>query len=475
MLTIRFARLLRSTVVSIALACLAGGCAAAPPRDYCFSPSGSDDAGDGSPARPFQSIAKANVLSLHPGDRVLFEAGQTFPGAFRLDSASGNAEHPIVIGSYGAGRASIDAGDEIGLSIHNASNITVRDLVIFGAGQGRNWGAGVAFFNDLPGAVKLDNICIEDVDVSGFQFDGILVRGMSSDGSRGGFRHVRIVRCKAHHNLHTGIYVTGWWKPTATDYANEDVTVSECEASENAGDPDSPWESRLGSGIFIECVHGGLIEHCVARGNGRLCRGQGGGPVGIWTSIASDVVIQCNASTDNHTAGHFDGGGFCLDGGVIHSVMQYNKSENNDGSGFGVYAFEGSPPTAGNVIRANSSVNDGRRNSYAGIHVWNGGAGVSDIEIDHNAITLSAPIEGQPRAVWIQGGASNVKVHDNVLTTTGRSTRAIEIAADQTDIRFQHNEYHCQFPAGAVTRGEKTYAASAAWEQGGESGDKVAR
>ncbi len=246
---------------------------------------------------------------------------------------------------------------------------------------------------------------------------------MSGDGSRGGFRHVRIVRCKSHHNLHTGIHVTGWWKPGAADYANEDVYIGECEASENSGDPDSPWENRSGSGIFVEGAKGVLIEHCLANGNGKLCKGQGGGPVGIWAAIASDVVIQCNKSADNHTTGRFDGGGFCLDGGVVHSVLQYNVSANNDGSGFGIFAFEGAPLTVHNIIRGNSSFNDGRRNGYAGIHVWNGGAGVSDTEIDHNTITMTSAETGVPRAVWIQGGASDVRVHDNVLIAMGRPTR----------------------------------------------------
>lgn len=457
-------------IIAVAFACMTTGCAAAPPRDYCFSPAGNDDGGDGSAARPYQSIAKANTLSLHPGDRVLFEAGKTFAGNFRMENDGGTARQAIVIGSYGDGRARIDAADGIGITVHNAGGVTVRDLVIFGAGRGFNAGAGVAFFNDLNGSVKLENIRVEDVDVSGFQYEGILVRGMANDGSRSGYRHVQIVGCKSHHNLHTGIYVTGWWKPGASDYANEDVFIGQCEASENTGDPDVPWENRSGSGIFVEAARGALIEHCLARGNGRLCNGQRGGPVGIWASIASDVVIQCNLSSDNHTTGHFDGGGFCLDGGVVHSVMQYNKSESNDGSGFGVFAFDGAPLTAHNVIRGNISINDGRRNGYAGVHLWNGGTGVSDIEIDHNQITLSAADSGSPRAVWIQEGISDVKVHDNVLTTTGQVERAIEIAADVRNVSFQHNEYHCEHVTGAVVWGGKTYLASPDWEQAASGG-----
>lgn len=461
---VHIGRVAGALMALIALVCV--GCAAAPPpgRDYCFSPSGSDEAGDGSALHPWQSIFKANTLALHPGDRVLFEGGQTFLGNLRLEqSAAGLPQKPVVVSSYGAGRATIDAGDDIGVCVHNAGNIRVSNLVVYGSGRGRNWGAGVAFFNTLVGSRKLENVSIEDVDVSGFQFEGILVRGMSDDGSRGGYRHVRIVRCKSHQNLHTGIYVTGWWKPGADDYANEDVYIAQCDASENTGDPAAPWENRSGSGIFVEATDGAVIEHCLASGNGTLCRGNTGGPVGIWTSIAQNVTIQRNKSVGNRSGGRFDGGGFCLDGGVVNSVVQYNVSQDNDGSGYGVFAFEGSPLTAHNIIRGNKSVDDGRRNGYAGIHLWSAGAGVKDIEIALNDVHMSGADLISPRAIWIQAGASDVRVHDNRIVATA-GAKAVEVSAGQTGVRFHGDTYQTEGSGDVVDWEGKRFTAGAAWE-----------
>jgi hypothetical protein len=440
-------------------------CAAAPPRDYYFSPSGGDLDGDGTASHPYQSIEKANGLSLNPGDRVLFQGGQSFAGNLELVSQSaGTAQLPVVIGSYGNGRATIDAEAGTGISVHNAGGVTVRDLIVRGDGRGRNSGEGVAFFNDLPFATKLDDVRVENVDASGFGFDGMLVRGMSSDGSRGGYRRVRIIGCKSHDNLRSGIMVTGWWQNGARDYANRDVYIGYCQASENSGDPDSPDENRSGSGIFVEASDGVVIEHCLANGNGRQCAGLRGGPVGIWCSVAKNAVMQFNRSSDNHTCGRYDGGGFCFDGGVVDSVLQFNLSTNNDGSGYGVYAFEGSPATCHDVIRCNVSTNDGRRNGYAGIHLWNGGGGIRDVEIDHNSITVSAAQPLEPRCIWFQTSAPDVRVHDNLFATIGQGVRCVDVASAESSMQFHGNQYRSTNGVSDVRWNNSTFAADSAWE-----------
>jgi hypothetical protein len=446
------------------LTLLSPGCAAAPPRDYCFSPTGDDSAGDGTAARPYQTIDKANSLTVNPGDRILFQAGEKFTGNLELDSHGGTEKLPVIIGSYGQGRAAIDAEEGSAVAVHNAGGVIVRDLIVYGSGRGMNWGAGVVFFNDKIWGAHLDDIRIENVDASGFQFEGILVRGMAEDGSSGGYRHVRIVGCKSHHNLHTGIFITGWWHKGSTSYANQDVYIGYCETSENSGDPDSPDETRSGSGIFVEAADGVVIEHCLARGNGRLCAGLRGGPVGIWCSICRNALIQFNKSCDNHTCGSYDGGGFCLDGGVLDSTVQFNASENNDGSGYGVYAFDGSPPTVHNTVRWNTSSNDGRRNGYAGIHLWNGGGGVRDVDITHNTVTTSSVADAPPRCVWLQSETDDVRFHDNLFATAGASVRCVESAAPQDSVLFYGNQYLSTGSPPAVYWNGVTCTANAAWE-----------
>jgi len=58
-----------------------------------------------------------------------------------------------------------------------------------------------------------------------------------------------------------------------------------------------------------------------------------GGGVGIWAWDSNDIVIQHNIAHHNRT-GSYDGGGFDLDGGVSNSIMHYNLSYENDGSGY---------------------------------------------------------------------------------------------------------------------------------------------
>src|SRR5690554_1405713 len=75
---------------------------------YYFSSSSGDDSRSASQAQnsstPWKSIDKLNEIfkTLKPGDRVLFNRGETFFGTINI-SASGSPGNPIVIGAYGSG------------------------------------------------------------------------------------------------------------------------------------------------------------------------------------------------------------------------------------------------------------------------------------------------------------------------------------------------------------------------------------
>src|SRR5579863_5449079 len=57
-----------------------------------------------------KTVDEVNRLSLGPGDSVFFRGGRTFDGTVRIHS-SGRQGHPVWIGSYGAGKATINGGD----------------------------------------------------------------------------------------------------------------------------------------------------------------------------------------------------------------------------------------------------------------------------------------------------------------------------------------------------------------------------
>lgn len=199
-----------------------------------------------------------------------------------------------------------------------------------------------------------------------------------------------------------------------------------------------------GDGIVFGSVSGGIIERSLAHDNGAL----GFGGIGIWTYDSTSVTIQDNESYNNHTSGGTDGGGFDLDGGTSNSVLQYNYSHGNDGAGLGLYQYSGAPAWSGNTVRYNISENDGRKNSYSGIQLWNGGSGLSGAEIYNNTIYVSPAATGRPRAVFVQTATTNVHVRNNILFTTG-GLPLIDVASGQSGLLFQGNDYYAN--GGTVT------------------------
>jgi hypothetical protein len=412
------------------------GCASAPPRDYYYSTHGDDSSGDGSLLRPLRSMAKAGALSLNPGDRMLFEGGAVFDGNLVLNQhGAGRPEQPVYIGSFGNGRATIRAGEGTGVQVRNAGGVIIENLVIEGAGSTRNLGSGVQFVNERSGRDRrLKFVRVKNVEAHGFGLEGIHLDALGESG----FEDVRIENCLAYDNARCGIYVAGP-RERWDVYPHANVYVGNCVARDNPGDPDAPEQNRSGSGIFLTGVDGGVIENCAASGNGRRCRADRGGPMGIWASESNRIIIQSCRSTGNRTGGAHDGGGFGFDGGMTYSILQYNYSSDNDGSGFGLFEYPGAKPWHDNTVRYNVSVDDGRRNGYAGLHVWNGDGVFRDAWIYHNTVVVS-PAKGAkvPCALWIQSETTGLRIMNNIFCTApGMSI--MDIAPGQRSILLAGN------------------------------------
>ena len=408
---------------------------------YYVRASGSDSDSGLSAAHPWKTLARVNAQAYRPGDRILLFGGDAFDGGLRFDQKSqGRPGHPIILASYGKGRATIRAGAESGLTIENAGNWTVRDLVLVGAKRKTNRGSGVKFSNTQPGAAKLANIRIENVEAHGFGKEGICAAGEPKDRSQSGYENVRITHCLAYDNAYYGIYVVGVWDANSKSYANRNVRIDYCVAHDNPGDPNYT-QNHSGNGILLDDVETGRIEYCVAYENGALCNCPIGGPVGIWAHAANHVTIQHCASFRNKTGRSVDGGGFDFDGGVTNSVMQYNYSSGNYGAGYLLYNYADAPHEFHhNIVRFNISENDGRCNNYGGIVIGNDGSGVHDLEIYHNTVYIGATnIGGHPKTIEIRN-AAHIHVRNNLLVSAG-GVPAAQITDKQTDIVFQGNAY----------------------------------
>jgi len=420
---------------------------------YYISAFGQDTNSGTSPAAAWKTIARANNQSLNPGDQLLFQGGTTFSGTIFFDHLEGGTTtNPIVVSSYGSGRATIHGGNTNAFYAYNCAGLIVSNLNFLGSGRTTNHNSGIEFYNDGGGASKmLEFLRVDQVDVSGFGYVGVVVGGWNGTNA---YRDVRITHTDTHDNANAGIQ-------TYAQFLNlhSNVYVGWCRSWNNPGITNNI--GNTGNGIVLGQVNNAVIERCVAWTNGWL----GDAGIGIWCFDSTKVTIQFCESHRNRTAGTHDGGGFDLDGGTTSSVMQYNYSHDNDGAGFGVYEYVGAPPHSNNIIRFNISENDGRKNSYAGMQFWNGASGIRDLQVYNNSIFISPPVSGTARAILLQTTVSNVFFRNNLFITTG-GARLIEAINNQPGVLFQGNNYWSSGGAFSIRWTGTTYASLNAWRTG---------
>lgn len=322
-------------------------------RNYYVSENG-NDSNDGSKEHPLKTIDKLNTIPLHGADTIYFNAAQTFTGQLVIDSSkAGLPGKPLVITSYGNTNAIIDAGNTTALTVTNSSFIKVYNLNFTGAGRKEgNTKDGVA-------VLYSHDITLDDINIQGFQKAGLFIYS-SLD--------IKVTKVYAYNNGFAGIFINGDYQKRNSNR----IYLGECKAENNPGDPTN-LTNHSGNGIIAGNCKNLLIEYCTATNNGWDMPRIGNGPVGIWCYEADSVIIQHCISYRNKTSkGSDDGGGFDLDGGVTNSVIQYCLSYENDGSGYGIFQYDGASNWHDNTIRYCISENDGAvSTARAGVLIWN--------------------------------------------------------------------------------------------------------
>ncbi len=372
-------------------------------------------------ARAEVFAAKSSDLSTLYVDDVSL---RSLPNGIVLDANdSGSAKYPVIISTYGRKKpAKISAGNGTGISLVNASNIVVTNLMIVGTwnaltGEGPSSGVGIDVVNTLPGDVKLSNITIGAVESKGFRWGGIRVWG---NNGKSGYSNVDITKNRVRWNGDAGIIVSGAFDATSTAYSNSKIYVTYNRVSNNTGIIDKG--TNTGSGIEIVDVDGALVQGNIVYQNGQFQDNSDGGPVGIWAFDSNAVTMQYNESFENHASATSakDGGGLDLDGGVTNSVMQYNYSHDNDGPGFLAVQFAGFRPSGHNVIRYNITQNDARCFGYGGITL-SGNSDLKDVLIEHNTVYVDPSPYTNTSALRLIGIGTGVQIRNNIFVTTGNA------------------------------------------------------
>ncbi|MGC0405834.1 hypothetical protein RKD27_008478 [Streptomyces sp. SAI-126] len=408
-------------------------------RNFYVSPQG-DDGNDGrTPQSAWRTLRHADALRFRPADRLRLQGGARFRGTLSIGQGdAGDPRRPVVIESYGKGRATILASGSRAIEVHNTSGVALRDLVVVGDAAAYRTQDGIAFVSDLPGDRKLPYVRVSGVEVKNFR-NGIRLHG-GKEAS--GFRDVLISDTSLHTNQDAGLVADGpAFDADAPAYAHEDVTVSGVTAFDNVGDPQAS-ERNTGSGIVLGSIRRGRVEQSVAHDNGELSSPDAmEGPEGIWTYDSTRMTLQKNVSYGNRTGSRVDGGGFGLDNNVSHSVMQYNLAYGNDGAGFLAYSAVANTAQTGNTIRYNISHDDSRKlQEYGGIVAF--GSRVTNLAIYHNTVLITANGAVRAPALRLEPSLGSVTVRNNVFVTDGPPIVASQNAFLPSDVTMQGNDYY---------------------------------
>lgn len=428
-------------------------------RRYYISPHGDDSSDASSPARAWRTLERARAVTFKPGDQILLKGGARFPGSIRLGpAAAGDPANPVVIASFGSGRATIEAAGVSAITVFDTEGVEIHDLVLTGDRATYRSAGGIKLYSDLPGDRKLDHVVISDFEVTGFQ------NGIEIGGGRGatGFRDVAIRDGALHGNRDAGLITYGPpFDPAAPRYAHESVSVSGVQAFDNPGNPDD-HELNSGSGVVLGSVRGAVVEHSAAYDNGARCNARTG-PVGIWAYDSANLVIQHNVAFRNRTAGDTDGGGFDLDQNVSSSVLQYNLSYENSGAGYLIYSDLHNAAHTGNVVRFNISGNDGRNSSFYGaISVF---GTVSDVQVYHNTVVVSGNGPNLPAALALHGPLSRIAIRNNLLVGNGTQPLSASDEFRVDRVLLQGNDLFAAHGQWRVGWGDATFAGMADWRE----------
>lgn len=422
---------------------------------YYVSISGNDSNDGLSPATAWQTLGHVSDQSYSAGDQILLEGGSTFIGQLSLDAANsfGTALNPIVINSYGSGRATINNTVSPGIYVYNAAGIEIRNLIFDGGDTSTTVynsfdDSAIYFYRDINNAGWAEHIVVDSVEVSGF------VWGVQFGADNFGFDDIRVTNCVVHDSRDGGVLC---WSNGFSPTVHTNVYFGNLHCYNHPGRPGGGTPVA----ISVGAANGYVVENCTVHDVGVL-NDNSYGAVGIGGYDSQNGIIQHNLAYDIKTSGTTDGVAFNFDVGEQNSIMQYNLAYNCYGSGYLLYAGA-DDPQSGCIVRYNVSWNNARKLAHYGEMLVSGS--VSSAKIYNNTMIATDNATGSPGTVMLMNGVSDIKFYNNLLINLGAGHVVSAPSAYNTaTVLFQGNAYRNTSGATTFKWGSPTYSSLATWQ-----------
>jgi hypothetical protein len=419
---------------------------------YYVSPSGNDSNNGTSPSAPWKTIGRVNTADLNPGDSVNFLGGATFSGSTPLifqSSDAGTAAQPVVITSYGGGRATISmTGNQNAVDGQHTGGFRISNINFVGSGWANNSKSGIWFHTWSSGALQY--LHIDNVSITGFGAYGITVQA-SHAGST--FRDVEVTHSDLSGNKIGGFETVGPGANGADHSARTIIGVylAYLRVLNNAG-------------VNFGSVDGGALVHSVVGNNGYT----GDVSTGAFVYDSSNIIIRNNEfyGMKDYTT---DGNGISLDFGSDHCIVEGNYTHDNGGAGILLVGLNkpGLPANTHNIVRYNISENDGQMPGYefGAISAYRG---VSYAQIYNNTVYNTHQDAFQ---IWDWKGRS-IHVRNNVFITDGGANNWLvnvfppsdpSQKLQDLDLVFQGNNYYASGGSLNIRYGDGYYFSLNAW------------
>lgn len=467
---------------------------------YYVSPNGDDNNNNGlSASNPWQSIGKVNGFVFQGGDTVSFQGGATFVGCLVFNSTNvqnSSSSTPFTVNSYGTGVATIQSNctgnTSAAITIDNVNGFYINSLKIMNGsapGASSSTAIGILLENQSSNT-PTQTMVVENSEVTGFappsgstSIGGeIIVLGYAINGNNGPLNNVQIL----NNSLH-GASVTAGDHCGVCGYGDgENITnvLIQGNTVYNLGNP-APYGALEADGMDGATIQYNLVHDIGA--NTTTC----GGSSGIETYTSNNVTVRFNevynvqpASTSQ--AKSFGGtgcdwDGIDLDAGTSNSIVEYNYTHHNGGSGLLAYDPNvGSHIWGNNTYRYNISENDDWTGVQGGLFDAVGGTPHKPLYIYNNTFfdnnnterSLSSSSAcfyfGYAGGTWASGSliANNI-CYLNSLDKYGRNGQFYYNPYTQSGMTLSNNLYWTDYNSPAWHWGGTVYSGLPAWKATG--------